>query len=109
MTDDYPVWDIDMLVASYESAPDWQKSIKIAMESLFVFLERNNLLTCRVTDEDGRVVKRIIMNSEITEEGNKLVDGPRSAVHRWAKSKKIINDPTNLSLLEKALAEIRKV
>lgn len=109
MTNDYPVWDIDVLVASYESAPDWQKSIETAMGSLFIFLERNGLLTCRVTDEDGRVVKRIIMRSEMTEEGNKLVEGPKSAVHRWAKSKKIINDPTNLGVLEKALAEIRKV
>ncbi|WP_200627336.1 hypothetical protein [Pseudomonas sp. LAM2023] len=109
MINDYPVWDIDVLVASYESAPDWQESIQIAMENLFVFLESNELLKCRVTDGNGHVVKRVIMKSELTEEGNKLVEGPKSAVHRWARSKKIINDPTNLSLLEKGLAEIRKV
>ncbi|MFF7109443.1 hypothetical protein [Pseudomonas sichuanensis] len=52
-------------------------------------------------------MKRVIMKSELTEEGNKLVEGPRSAVSRWAKSKSRFNDPGNLSVLEKALAEIR--
>lgn len=109
MVGDYPVWDIDVLVASYESAPDWQRNVEVAMESLFVFLERNELLKCRVTGEDGRLVKRIIMKSEMTEEGNKLVEGPKSAVRKWAKSKRIINDPRNISVLEKALAEVRKI
>ncbi|AGZ36171.1 hypothetical protein C4Q28_09360 [Pseudomonas sp. SWI6] len=108
MTSDYPVWDIDVLISAYRSAPDWQKNIELSTENLFIFMERNGLLKCRVTDEEGRVVKRVIMKSEITEEGNKLVEGPKSAVSRWAKSKGRFNDPGNISALEKALAEIRK-
>lgn len=107
MVGDYPVWDIDMLVASYKSAPDWQEKIELATRNLFMFMERNGLLKCRVSDDEGRLVKRVIMKSEITEEGNRLVEGASSAVNKWAKSKARFDDPNNLCMLEKALADIR--
>lgn len=37
MASDYPVWDIDVLVASYRNAPDWQKNIEEATQ-IYLFL-----------------------------------------------------------------------
>ncbi|CAG2159119.1 hypothetical protein LMG26411_06454 [Cupriavidus numazuensis] len=77
------------------------------MEELFRFLEAEGLLTCRVTDEQGHVIKRKIMASEITSEGDRLSSGPKNPVHRWLGSKGAQRKPPDLKMLEKALAEIR--
>ncbi len=77
------------------------------MESLFLFLERNALLTCKVSDESGHVVKRSLMKSELTAEGLRLASGPKNPVHRWLGSKGSQKNPPDMKLLEKALAEIR--
>ena len=107
MERDYKLWDIDSMTETYRNIPDWYVSIRRAYEALFVFYEKNGLLTCRVTDGDGRVVKRAIMNSELTPEGDRLCSGPRNAVDRWFDSKGSQKDPPNMKILEKALAEIR--
>ena len=107
MNKDYAVWNIDRLLEMYKEIPDWKVSVDRRFQALFVFYEKNGLLTCRVTDDDGRVVKRVIMNSELTPEGNLLCSGSRSAVGRWLDSKGSQKDPPDMKILEKALAEIR--
>lgn len=104
---DYPVWDIDGVLESYKNIPEWQASIGRALENLFIFMERNGLLNCRVSDDGGRVVKRVIMNSEIAAEGDLLSSGRNNAVDKWLRSKARLKDPNNLKALEKALADIR--
>lgn len=107
MAKDYSVWDIDELVAAYANVPDLAETVRTGMEALFKFMETQGLLTCRVTDEQGQVVKRQIMASQITEEGNRLSSGPKNPVHRWLGSKGGQKNPPDLKMLEKALAEIR--
>ena len=107
MERDYDLWDIDFILTSYRNIPEWYVSIRRAYEALFVFYEKNGLLTCRVTDDDGRVVKRTIKKSELTPEGCLLGSGPKNSVERWFGSKGSQKDPPNMKILEKALAEIR--
>lgn len=107
MEKDYAVWNIDELLKSYVNVPDMAETVKVTMEALFLFLEANELLTCRVTNEEGRVTKRIIMASEITEEGGRLSNGPKNPVHRWLGSKGSQKTPPDMRMLEKALTEIR--
>ena len=107
MSQDYELWNIEELLKAYVNVPDMAESVKIKMENLFLFLEKNSLLTCRVSDESGRVVKRSIMSNELTDEGAQLSIGPKNAVHRWLGSKSSQKNPPDMKLLEKALAEIR--
>ena len=107
MSQHYEVWNIEELLKAYVNVPDMAESVKIKMENLFLFLERNSLLTCRVSDENGRVVKRSIMSSELTDEGDQLSTGPKNAVHLWLGSKSSQKNPPDMKLLEKSLAEIR--
>ncbi len=107
MSQDYVLWDIDELLKAYINAPDMAERVKIKMESLFLFLERNALLACRISNENGQVVKRILKKSELTDEADRLCAGPRNAVHRWLGSKSSHNRPPDMMLLEKALADIR--
>ncbi|AGQ33540.1 Uncharacterised protein [Serratia liquefaciens] len=107
MLDDYKMWDIDQLLGSYINAPDMAASVRQKMESLFLFLERNSLLKCKVSDGSGNIARRSLMRSELTEEGTKLASGPKNPVHRWLGSKASQKNPPDMKLLEKALAEIR--
>ncbi len=107
MPEDYKMWDIDQLLKSYVNVPDMAESVQQKMESLFLFLERNLLLKCKVSDEGGCVVRRSLMKSELTEDGAKLASGPKNPVHRWLGSKASQKKPPDMKLLEKALAEIR--
>jgi hypothetical protein len=107
MEKDYAVWNIDELLKSYVNVPDMAERVKVKMETLFSFLEANGLLTCRITNEQGQVVKRVIMASEITGEGDLLSKGRKNPVHRWLGSKASQKNPPDMKMLEKALAEIR--
>ena len=107
MEKDYFLWDIDGVLPSYQYVPDLGVIAKRKLEALFLFYEKNGLLTCRVTDDDGRVVKRAIRKSELTPDGCLLGSGPKNAVNRWLDSKGSDKDPPNMKILEKALAEIR--
>ncbi|QXI49532.1 MULTISPECIES: hypothetical protein [Pseudomonas] len=104
---DYLVWDIDGVLEAYANIPEWHASIGRALENLFLFMESNGLLNCRVSDENGKVVKRIIMSSEIAAEGDLLSNGRNNAVDKWLRSKARLKDPDDLKSLEKALADIR--
>ena len=107
MSHNYELWNIDGLLKAYVNVPDMAENVEKGMESLFLFLEKNSLLTCSISDEKGQVVKRSIMRSELTEEGARLSIGPKNAVHRWLGSKGSQKNPPDMKLLEKALAEIR--
>ncbi|MGF6590079.1 hypothetical protein ABIE20_000260 [Pseudomonas sp. 2835] len=50
MSEDYAVWDIDQILEAYANEPARRSSVEAGLTSLFVFLETNQLLTCRVTD-----------------------------------------------------------
>ncbi|AZL73637.1 hypothetical protein [Pseudomonas oryziphila] len=104
---DYPVWDIEGVLESYKNIPEWHASIGKALESLFLFMERNGLLKCRVSDDNGKLVKRVIMSSEITAEGDLLSSGRNNAVDKWLRSKARFKDPSDLKTLERALAKLR--
>ncbi|AVD82342.1 hypothetical protein C4Q28_09255 [Pseudomonas sp. SWI6] len=104
---DYPVWDIDGVLEAYANIPEWHASIGRALENLFLFMESNGLLNCRVSDESGKLVKRVIMSSEITAEGDLLSSGRNNAVDKWLRSKARFKDPDDLRSLEKALMDIR--
>lgn len=108
MKKNYPMWDIDELMKSYVNYPDVAQSVNITMENLFTFMEAKGLLTCRITNEHGKVVKRKIMLDEITKEGLQLSSGPKNPVHRWLGSKGAQKNPPDMKMLEKALTEIRK-
>jgi hypothetical protein len=108
---DYTVWDIDAL-SPYRNLPEPQKTeferVSISIhEALFLFLERNGLLTCRVSDDQGNVIKRLIMDSERTEEGKRFCKGSKSAVQRWIGSTGSVKLPPEMNLLETALADVR--
>ena len=107
MTEDYTLWNIDRTLERYKEIPDWKVSVERKLKALFIFYEKNGLFTCRVTDDDGRVVKRAVRKSELTPDGCLLGSGPKSAVNRWLDSKGSQKDPPNMKMLEKALAEIR--
>ena len=107
MINNYVVWDIDELLKSYIKYPDVAERVNATMESLFRFMEVKGLFVCRVTSEQGEVVKRVIMLSDITEEGLQLSTGPKNPVHRWLGSKGAQKNPPDMKMLEKALAEIR--
>lgn len=104
---EYPVWDIDGVLESYKNIPEWHAGIGRALENLFLFMESNGLLICRVSDDSGRVVKRVIMSNEITSEGDLLSSGRNNAVDKWLRSKARFKNPDDLRALEKALADIR--
>lgn len=104
---DYTVWDIDGVLEAYREIPDWQVSVEAGYKALFLFMEKHGLLNCRVTNEAGELVKRSVKVSEITEEGRMLSRGANSAVSRWMKSKGSQKSPPDMSILEKALAQIR--
>jgi hypothetical protein len=108
MGQDYELWNIEEVLKAYVNDPDMAKNVKIKMENLFLFLEKNSLLKCRIRDESGLVVKRLIMRSELTDEGGLLSIGQKNAVHRWLGSKSSQKSPPDMKLLEKALAEIRR-
>lgn len=104
---DYPVWDIEGVLEAYVDIPEWHVNIGRALENLFLFMESNELLTCRVSDESGRVVKRVIMSNEITAEGDQLSNGRNNSIDKWLRSKARFKDPDDLRFLEKALADVR--
>lgn len=107
MTKNYVMWDIDELAKSYVNYPDIAQNVTSTMENLFIFMEAKGLLACPVTDENGKVIKREIMYSEITEEGLQLSSGPKNSVHRWLGSKGAQKNPPDMKMLEKALTKIR--
>ncbi len=107
MSQDYELWNIEELLKAYANVPDMAEAVKIKMESLFLFLEQNSLLTCRVSNDSGQIIKRSIMKSELTDEGARLSSGPKNAVHRWLGSKSSQKSPPEMKPLEKSLAEIR--
>ena len=107
MQEDYEVWNIEEMLKAYADIPDMADGVKMTMDSLFLFLENNSLLTCPVSDGNGRIIKTAIWSNELTEEGNRLSDGPKNAVHRWLGSKGSQKIPPDMMILEKALAEIR--
>lgn len=109
MTDnDYTVLNIDSLSDAYAGTPDLAGALAVALEALFTFMENEGLLLCRVTDDRGRIVKRHIMASELTDEGDQLSNGPRNAVHRWLGSKGVTKSPPDLKILKKELAKMRE-
>lgn len=107
MSEDFVVWDIDSILKSYTDIPEWEVSVSRKLEGLFVFLEVNGLLKCRVTDERGVVIKRAIKLSELTDEGKGMACGPKNPIHRWLASKGSQKNPPDMKMLEKALLEIR--
>ena len=107
MYSDYTVWDIDGVLEAYREVPEWRESVEIGYKSLFLFMERNGLVNCKVSNELGEVVKRSIKASEITEEGRLLTRGPKNPVGKWMRSKGGQKNPPDMKILEKALAEIR--
>ncbi|EKS67892.1 hypothetical protein BURK_022710 [Burkholderia sp. SJ98] len=107
MIKDYAVWNIDELVSAYANVPEVARTVSETMEALFKFFETEGLLRCRVTDSDGKLIKRQIMASEITEEGELFSTGPRNTVQRWLGSKGAQKSPPDMKMLEKALAESR--
>jgi len=107
VSNDYAVWDMDQILEAYADDPEFRASVEVGLTSLFVFLEKNGLLACRVTDSAGKVVKRTIMDSEITDEGKFLTHGRKNPVQRWLGSKAGQKNPPDMKPLEKALAEIR--
>ena len=107
MSEDYAVWDIDQILEAYANEPALRSSVEAGLTSLFVFLETNQLLTCRVTDSEAKLQKRIIMDSEITEEGKLLTHGRKNPVQRWLGSKAGQKNPPVTKMLEKALADAR--
>lgn len=107
MEPDYTVWDIDGVLEAYRETPDWKVNVEVGYKSLFLFMERNGLLNCKVSDGRGGVFKRSIKASEITEEGRLLTRGPKNAVGKWMRSKGGQKNPPDMKILEKALADIR--
>jgi hypothetical protein len=107
MNDDFKMWDIDGILKSYVNEPDMRLNVEFGMECLFGFLERELLLKCKISDGNGRVTKRFIMKSELTDEGLKLAMGPKNPIHRWLGSKGSQKSPPDMRMLEKALSEIR--
>lgn len=108
MSDDFVVWDIDSILESYTDIPEWEISVNRTLQGLFIFLEVNGLLNCRVSDERGVVVKRVIRFSELTDEGKGIACGPKNPIHRWLASKGSQKNPPNMKMLEKALLEVRR-
>ncbi|MFJ4145900.1 hypothetical protein [Pseudomonas sp. NPDC089734] len=107
MSKDYAVWDIDQILDAYVDEPEFRNNVEVGLTCLFVFLEKNDLLVCRVTNSGGELVKRVIMDSEITEEGKLLTHGRKNPVQRWLGSKAGQKNPPDMKMLEKALAEVR--
>lgn len=107
MSEDFVMWDIDGLLASYNEIPEWKANVENTLTELFRFLEKNQLLSCKVTSADGEVVKRIIRYSELTEDGRKISCGSKNPVHRWLASKGGQRNPPDMKILEKALIDIR--
>lgn len=104
---DYTMWSIDDMLSYYSSYPDLMKSVNTSYEALFLFFERNGLLTCQVSNFQGKVVKRFIKASEITETGLLLAKGSNSAVDRWLKSKGSSKTPPDMRILEKELNKVK--
>ena len=110
MSEDYVVWDIDKILEAYDDIPEWKENVDTCFKYLFAFLEKNQLLYCKVTDASGQnIAKRIITNNEITPEGKLLTHGPKSPVSRWLGSKGSQKNPPDMKILEKALADIRTI
>jgi hypothetical protein len=107
VSEDYAVWDIDQILEAYVDEPEFSASVEVGFTALFVFLQEHGLLTCRVTDASGTLVKRTIMASEITGEGKRLACGPKNPVQRWLGSKAGQKNPPDMRPLEKALVLIR--
>ncbi|MGS7252892.1 hypothetical protein HG549_02640 [Pseudomonas sp. SK] len=108
MSEDFVVWDIDSILESYTDIPEWEVSVNRKLEGLFIFLETNGLLKCRVTDERGAVIKRTIRLSELNDEGKSIACGPKNPIHRWLASKGSQKNPPDMKMLEKALSEVRR-
>ncbi|MFC7422036.1 hypothetical protein ACFQNF_19440 [Iodobacter arcticus] len=108
MDKDYDVWNIDEILKAYSNVPDMAKNVKTALESLFIFLEKNSLITSTISDENGNIIKVFIKKSELTSEGLLIGCGPKNPIHRWLGSKSSQKTPPDMKLLEKALLEIRK-
>jgi hypothetical protein len=104
---DCTVWDIDGILEAYKNYPDWVEQVTAKFEALFLFFEQDGLLTCRVSDDQGHVVKRFIMDSEIVEKGQLMCCGSGNPIDRWLASKGSCKNPPDMKILEKALMEIR--
>nr|WP_319527429.1 hypothetical protein [Pseudomonas laurentiana] len=107
MSEDYAIWDIDRILEAYEGVPEWQANVEKGFNSLFCFLERNGLVMCGVTNARGEVVRRLIMASDLTEEGKLLALGPRNPIDRWLDSNGRKKNPPDMKILERALAKVR--
>nr|NLU60328.1 hypothetical protein [Pseudomonas sp. BIGb0427] len=66
MSEDYAVWDIDQILEAYSQEPELRDGVEAGLTALLVFLEKHQLLTCRVTDAQGKLFKRALMASEIS-------------------------------------------
>ncbi|MGE8394147.1 hypothetical protein HFV04_020210 [Pseudomonas sp. BIGb0427] len=108
MSEDYAVWDIDQILEAYSQEPELRDGVEAGLTALLVFLEKHQLLTCRVTDAQGKLFKRALMASEISGEGKLLTHGRNNPVQRWLGSKGGQKNPPDMKLLEKALATLRK-
>lgn len=107
MSEDFVMWDIDSILESYKDIPDWEVSVNNSLEALFRFLEVNDLLRCKVSNERGELIKRVVKFSELTDDGKSLACGPKNPVHRWLASKGAQKIPPDMKMLDKALWKIR--
>ena len=107
LPEDYEIWNIDEVLPAYKNYPDWMEECERTYKALFLFLEKNGLLTCPVSNEQGEVIRRSMQLGDITDEGLLLVMGQKNAVDRWLDSKGSSKNPPDMAILEKALARFR--
>ncbi|WP_409279592.1 hypothetical protein [Pseudomonas defluvii] len=114
MEKNYLVWGtVEALLSAYkvlsengDIVPDnvAQEISRRRQVALRKFFHDNNLLGIKAFDDQGFLIDRCYYRNDFTVEGEEL---RKRKVDSWIKSKASSKNPPNMSILEKALAEIR--
>ena len=101
------IWDVDEDLKAYGRDRELRKMAEGQYTGIIKFMSDNGLFKTkrRAVDAEGKLLIREVFDRDLTEEGQKFV---RATIKPWFRSKTSAKDPTNTSILEKHLKELRK-
>lgn len=102
------VVDTPKLLFSYRSAPDWQPIIQRKMAVFLDFLFEHRLILPNLLDnQEERSGLYILYREDLTEEGQRLVRAPISALDKWLIANSNPAKPLSMRSLENGLKKVR--
>lgn len=102
---DLPVYPISAFFAASKSRVYRERAVRRGL-ALIRFLEANNLVNHKLSlDEGGLDTSRDIVYSDLTSEGQRLMD---ECLYRWLQSTDTAGREENVTILESTLTKLRR-